>query len=224
MRELLHETVKEYLGHRLQLNEPEMDEIGCAISAIAYFGNMPEMDDLADYVGVSLQKFVKDVCALANESFDGEVFKHARDNYLWLERPTPRSFLVAIAAGLIEYGFWTESYKESEERMVARETIRAIAPASVVRSPSEFRGYVATIEYLWYSIRGFDTKPNKWIRDRYGAKSGRRKDINNFLTAVVKRSGYEFDQEIEKKPSMLLTGLKRRAKNNWRDCQEGRMN
>ena len=222
MKELLNKTVLEYLEERTngELTHEETNALGNAISLIAYYGGMLDMKQLAYYSGMSSQKFNKDISSILCKFYRLELYSGADDRAIWAESERLRreEFLIAIAAGLVERGYWNDTPVEPDERRIAREVIANIAPATIVQSKPVFKGYLAVIEYLWFSVQGNDLKPDVWMRQRYGAKA--KKDVKARIDAFLDALAV-YDKDTDEDSSrMLLTDLKRRALKIWRQEEE----
>lgn len=230
MRKLLNVVARDYLEQRMQhaLDEKEMDELGNALCLIAYYGGMLDMRRLAHYAGETTRKFASDIRKIAGKFYSKKLYRRAEDRQIWEDRAPGQTegFLIALAAGLIEYGYWYDTPNEPESHLVARETIKQFEatspeqfiPATIVSSRSELKGYVATIEYLWYSIdSNDDILLADWIANRYGKKSKMRTNIDRFLDVFIRY----LERDPVDNPYAVLTELKIEARKNWQDCQNG---
>ena len=220
MRKLLNVVAREYLERRTKgaLTEKEMNELGNTLCLTAYYGGVLEMKQLARYAGVNPQKFSKDIRKIVDKFYGKRLYTRAMDEQIWSERtPELESFLASMAAGLVEYGYWIDTADEPESRVVARKTVAQFAPATIVSSKSEFKGYLATIEYLWASIEDKgsvrEARPTTWIKRRYGRQKA-NEDVSAFLARLSEHS--------DLKSRKALIELKVAALSNWQDCQDGR--
>ena len=207
MKELLNRTTLNYLRDRAGgvLTPEETNILGNAINLIAEYGGMLDTKQLAYYAGTGTRKLTLTIQSAISKFMHNELY--------WEKaRPTREKFLLALAAGLIEYGYWVETDSEPEERKIARKTISAMAPATIVGNRAEFKGYLAVIEYLWFSVQGNDLKPKVWMHQRYGSKSDIKPKIDAFLDALAV---YGKDAD-ERSSRMLLTDLKIEALKIWR--------
>lgn len=213
MKELLNKTCLDYLGERMHGMLPSNDEInilGNAISLIAYYGDMPEMKNLAHFVGMGHRKFTREVQDIIYQFYDEEIYLRDRDQNLWRgARASKEEFLIAMAAGLIEFGYWVETPKEPRERAIARQTLAQIAPATIVRTRSELKGYLAVIEFLWFSACGDELTPKAWIRQRYGARSHMKQRVDAYLDILAMYSGRDSSK-------LIMPDLKQQVLQNWR--------
>lgn len=221
MRDLINGTVQEFLSVRMNLDSVQQNTLGNAIELLAYYGGMLNIKDIASFSGLSTERFLKDIRSITGEIHYGDMFNRAKDNHRWVDRPSTEEFLCSMTAELIEYGWWVETAEEPSDRKIAREFLSRIAPASIVRRPSELRGYLAVLEYLWCSMRGMDLKPASWIKRRYGAKSDAKKDIKGYLTALVKSAGDFGNKEAKEHSTVILAGLARTMKQELRNAENG---